>query len=69
MHSDDLGGGLKLSLRGLDELALEGGVVLDVSGLVDAAVDGTSGGLIRNLSVGLSIDVFALNSREVTTVA
>lgn len=53
----------------VDELGLHEGVVLKVSGLVDAAVEGLGLGSIGGLAVGLSENILALDSGDVASVA
>ncbi len=57
LNADDLSGCLEFAISRLHKLALEGGVVLNVSGLVDTALDAAGSRLVGDLAVGLPIDI------------
>ena len=53
----------------VDELLLHGCVELDVGWLVNAAVESVGRGAVGRLAVGLSVQVLALDTGNVTGVA
>lgn len=59
---------LERAVAVLDELRLERRVVLNVRRLIDAPLDLLGSGLVTDFSIGLPIDVFALDAREVTAI-
>jgi len=70
LHTDDLGSGLHtLSVGVLDELWLESRVVLNMSRLINATLDGVSSRLVADLSIGLPKDILALDTLKVTAIA
>ena len=69
MDTNFLRDGLVVLLSVVDKLVLELGRVLLVHGQIDTALDGARGRLEASLSVGLTVNVLALHTSEVASVA
>ena len=68
LNADHLGDGLVLPLGVVDELALHGGVVLEVGRHVAAHVESAFARSQRNVAGSLSENTFALDSSDVARV-
>jgi hypothetical protein len=57
-----------VKLAVINILLLEHGLVLDVSGLIDALVEGTGTGAVAGFSISLPKHILALHPRNITTI-
>jgi len=69
VDADDGGGGVVLLGSVVNEFLLHDGVIFELGGLVDAAVEGACARSVTGLSVGLAEHILTLDSGNVTVVS